>query len=311
MELTSEQKKDILKRFKNYDMDQAIRRNAIMRKNKQIEIVNMNITQEDQQQMKCFEKIQQICQKPKVMKELATSSYFDLINLYSQQNQKIDENNQVNKLVVNFVSDEKLFIDFLENWCQNNLDKNWRIWRNLQTSNYDSNLSYRLCYHLRNFVQHRGLPISKISGKIISVNGKESKKFDYLLNIAELSEDHQFQSKLKVRQDFFQSADNRSFMPYAMNYAVIVNSMYIYAMQLYIEAHLQEINQIKAYFSQRGLIYQSYWIDTTKRKMLKGQFINKMYPVTTLATIDKFMIGLTKEKIINVTFSPNQDDSNN
>ncbi len=285
MKLTSEQKKDILKRFKDYGMDQTIRRNAIMRKNKQIEIVNMNITQEDQQQMKCFEKIQQICQKPKVIKELATSSYFDLINLYSQQNQKIDENNQVNKLVVNFVSDE-----------------NWRIWRNLQTTNYDSNLSYRLCYHLRNFVQHRGLPISKISGKIISVNSKESKKFDYLLNIAELSEDHQFQSKLKVRKDFFQSADNRSFMPYAMNYAVIVNSMYIYAMQLYIEAHFQEINQIKTYFSQRGLIYQSYYVDTTKRNMLKGQFINKMYPMTTLTTIDEFMISLAKEKIINITF---------
>ncbi|WP_143790776.1 hypothetical protein, partial [Oenococcus oeni] len=283
MKLTSEQKKDILKRFKDYGMDQTIRRNAIMRKNKQIEIVNMNITQEDQQQMKCFEKIQQICQKPKVIKELATSSYFDLINLYSQQNQKIDENNQVNKLVVNFVSDE-----------------NWRIWRNLQTTNYDSNLSYRLCYHLRNFVQHRGLPISKISGKIISVNSKESKKFDYLLNIAELSEDHQFQSKLKVRKDFFQSADNRSFMPYAMNYAVIVNSMYIYAMQLYIEAHFQEINQIKTYFSQRGLIYQSYYVNTTKRNMLKGQFINKMYPMTTLTTIDEFMISLAKEKIINI-----------
>ncbi|WP_143790768.1 hypothetical protein [Oenococcus oeni] len=81
-----------------------------------------------------------------------------------------------------------------------------------------------------------------------------------------------------------------------------MNSMYIYAMQLYIEAHFQEINQIKTYFSQRGLIYQSYYVNTTKRNMLKGQFINKMYPMTTLTTIDEFMISLAKEKIINITF---------
>lgn len=74
--------------------------------------------------------------------------------------------NDINRRIINLLSACRMYLDHychhLKNIYGESSDKVVAV-RNQEKSEYDSNLSYRVLHALRNYVQHRGFPVQKVS----------------------------------------------------------------------------------------------------------------------------------------------------
>lgn len=91
-----------------------------------------------------------------------------------------------NKLILDYISDARVFIDSTTNWVKKNIPDYFDKWDNIRKDLYSTSASYRICYHLRNYVLHK----MYVPTKAISVFS--SNKVDYMLDIDNLLDDSQF-----------------------------------------------------------------------------------------------------------------------
>ncbi|WP_413476288.1 hypothetical protein [Latilactobacillus fuchuensis] len=302
MVLDDKQKAQITEEYKNYGMDEPIRQYAVKRNNI-LEIISLNVTDKDKRVMKDFDNFRSKVQSVRNMHQLAIDSYFDLTKFHAKDNKASigsESIDSVNRLVINFVSNVKLFMDFYEKWCKKNLDGKWDSWRKEESETYDKYLSYRLCYGLRNFVQHRGLPIASKKTRIIKLGKLESTMTDYMLNLPEIMQDNSFVNKLKIKQNYFEDETKLSFMPYANEYIDKINLLYIIGMRFYIGNHRDFLIGTQVYFQKRELKENYFWSDVTKAQMLQGELLKELNPMITLATVDRLVLTLGEEGIIDV-----------
>lgn len=302
MQLNQDQREKIMKEYAAFDMDEPIRQYAVFRNNT-FEIVKMTVTEEDQRRMDQFNDFWVTVTAVRNMFQLGTSSYLDLTKYLQKENSShaLKDHSPVNKLVINFISDEKLFIDFLEHWCRENLKSDFEDWRKIQVDLYDNHLAYRLCYQLRNFAQHVGLPIQRINQRIVQTQNGEQQVTEYLLNRNTIVNDSKMMKKLKVSADFFSSDKNLSFIQYANEYATFGQMLYMAALKMYMSKKISLIDEVKDYLHSRKFFYTTMWSDVTKRQILEGIFLNQMHPIVTIQMIDEALVKLAKDGIIEVT----------
>ena len=91
-------------------------------------------------------------------------------------------------------------------------------------SQYDKNFGYRVMEALRNYVQHRGLPIHSIlfSGKWLDIDSDENRRLLYTvvpsISVSELAEDDKFKQTVLKEMLAIQSNDDIDIRPLIRDY---------------------------------------------------------------------------------------------
>jgi len=86
---------------------------------------------------------------------------------------------QLNRLISNYLSSIRLFLDHSEYALHQKYGKNslqLKEFKKTCSNVYDNNFSYRFLSKLRNYVQHCGMPIGhiNINSKVVNVNPTKS-----------------------------------------------------------------------------------------------------------------------------------------
>ena len=95
-----------------------------------------------------------------VLLHIATENMIFLNPSYRRHKEKF---NKINRHIINLLSGCRLYLDHSVHHLKiisNEAPRTIEIVKRNISSEYDSNLGYRLMYELRNYVQHRGFPFS-------------------------------------------------------------------------------------------------------------------------------------------------------
>lgn len=209
------------------------------------------------------------------------------------------ENNEINRIVVNFVSNTKLFVDFLESRIKKNYSDGYSKWKAIQSAFFDETFEYSLLYHLRNHVQHVGFPIYMINNRLVEVEGKETHKVDFYLSKTKLLQDKSLKSKVKDNLRNNEVEEDISFVPLVIAYSNMIEKLYLEALVLYIQKNTEELERIERYFKKKNLVGALYRYETNKINFIKGDAEGtKMFPIMSQDNIAKLYVDLSKLGIV-------------
>ena len=137
------------------------------------------------------------------------------------------ERNIVSRRIVNLLSACKMYLDqsihHIKNIYGENSD-NVNLVKKETASQYDKNFGYRVMEALRNYVQHRGLPIHSIlfSGKWLDIDSDENCRLLYTvvpsISVSELAEDDKFKQTVLKEMLAIQSNDDIDIRPLIRDY---------------------------------------------------------------------------------------------
>lgn len=72
---------------------------------------------------------------------------------------------EINTRILNFLSSVRTFLDHSETYLKRRYDKDperFKKFKEACSNAYDNNFSYKFIYHLRNYAQHCGMPVSRL-----------------------------------------------------------------------------------------------------------------------------------------------------
>ena len=269
-----------------------------------IELDTYTITDEDLQYMKRCSAI--IAEKTNmdIFHELFSTEYV-VISRYEddiKQRKTRDKDKDINRLAVNFVSNAKLFIDFLENFVEEKYPESFTEWKELQSRFFDERYEYAIMYHLRNHVQHVGLPIRVINKKLIEMDGEEKVEVEFCLSKKDLLEDKKLNKHAKERISKMEMADdNISFMPLVQEYSGMIQALYMLALSLYYKHYKVELRELEEYFIRRGFVERIYTARVKKKNYFNGTLNGiKLTPLYGRADIYNLYMELEKAGVIKV-----------
>lgn len=110
----------------------------------------------------------------------------------------------INKDVLNVLTSFRFYVDYMDKRLSSDFDKASELvskFESYKSKEYDSNFSYRLVYHLRNYAQHKGLVVNSINfGKFLDEENQSQVRYHFKINISrdDLLEDKNFKKELKV-----------------------------------------------------------------------------------------------------------------
>lgn len=286
--LTTSEIDKIISKYSNYPMDKFIRLNIFYDQNKD-KPLKVSITNQDRKNMDDFTKFRH--------KGYAAYSIFDIENqafhLLMKQKPEFPPRapDTGNKLILDYVSDAKVFLDATKNWVKKNIPNYFDEWDNIRKNLYSTSVSYRICYNLRNYVQHKMyVPIS-------SVVVFSSDKLDYKLDIGNLVDDNQFLNKVALPKDYFKDSNNVYLKKHIVIYHNQIHYLYLLAMRKYFIAKGKNIKCWHDYFAKREFPSRLYELITTKN-MLLNEGVTEFSLLDTHDTIQEFMDQLVKWKFV-------------
>lgn len=237
-----------------------------------------------------------------VMERIVIDSFLKLKSVNFQELKKLGDTDQVNELVINFVSNAKLFIDYLDTrWAPKYIPNFYSDWKKVCSKFYDEDESYRLCYHLRNFVQHSGmLPISKV---VEEPGSNRSVRTIFELNIDSFKDFKKEFKKLNINESYWNHIGNLSFMQHAKDYIGAIIVLYKIALVQYIKNNLSLLDKIYNEAKNTKLKTTICWTyispQDTEAYIAKNKFT--VHPITTLIDLNNFYRELKDQGIIEKT----------
>ena len=236
------------------------------------------------------------------MHRIMVDSFLKLKQVNFQKLRRAGDTDQINELVINFISNAKLFIDYLDRrWAPKYISKFNKKWKTQCSAFYDRNESYRLCYHLRNFVQHSGaLPIKQV----IETPGSDRSKVNTILvlNIGAFKDFKKEFAKANIADSYWEDANNLSFMKHANAYVVQLIALYRSALAEYIKANKAILDKIQAKMKDTALCSTILWSNTSPQDVPNAKKQNNftLYPIVTLTDLSRFYRMLAAEKIVGI-----------
>ncbi|WP_413474176.1 hypothetical protein [Streptococcus parauberis] len=228
--------------------DEVTYKLLIRKGGKDIQVVDNFLTCEDE---KIILYLNDIIQKYNKLKNFYVifCQEFKAIDSYYSEMKTI--NNEINRLVINFATNTNLFLDFLEVQVRKEFPDKYSIWKKRQSQFYDNNFEYRFMYHLRNHVQHVGLPIG---GYVVAQSEKDEKKIDYYVNYNQVVADRQFYNKVRDQLNKYVSNGKISIMPMVNKYSGIVQLVYKSTIELFVDKYLKQLLDIKVHLVKNHII---------------------------------------------------------
>lgn len=134
--------------------------------------------------------------------ELLNTSINNLVTPMIEQEWKhyVSEIHKITRRIINLLSTSKMYLDQvphdLNKVCKNKKDV-VKMFEKMKSKEYDNVFGYRVMEALRNYSQHRDLPIHKISNKVAKTNDNKNKHLIIpVLRTKELEVDDKFKKSV-------------------------------------------------------------------------------------------------------------------
>ncbi|WP_035450324.1 hypothetical protein, partial [Lactobacillus crispatus] len=274
----------IISEYSNYPMNKLIKLQIFYDQNKN-NTVEVSVTNQDRKIMDKFAEFRH--------KAYAAYSIFDIENQAFDllMNQKPHFPPRApdagNKLILDYVSDAKVFLDSTRNWIKKNVPDYFDEWDGIRKDLYSTSIAYRICYNLRNYVQH------KMYVPINSVCVFSSDFVDYRLDIKNLMNDKQFLNKVELPEDYLKDSNNIYLKKYIAVYHNQIHYLYLLAVRKYFIAKSKKLKQWHDYFAKRKFPSKLYELTTTKN-LLFTEGVAEYNLLDTHDTVKNFMDQLVK-----------------
>ena len=282
--LTLSEIDNIVSKYSDYPIDKLIRLNIFYDQNKD-KPIKISVTDQDRKNMNEFAEFRHNAYAAYSIFDIEKQAFDLLINQKPEFPLKAPDIS--NKLILDYISDVRVFIDSTANWVKKNIPDYFDKWDNIRKDLYSTSASYGICYHLRNYVQHK----MYVPTKAISVFS--SNKVDYMLDIDNLLDDSQFISKGELPDDYFKDRSHVYLKGHVVEYHNQLHYLYLLAMRKYFIAKGKKVKEWHDYFAKRKFPSRLYELVTTKMELFgtgKAQFDL----LDTHDTVSEFMDQLVK-----------------
>ena len=253
--LTLSEIDDIISKYSDYPMNKTIRLHVFYDQNKD-KPIKASVTDQDRKNMEVFAEFRH--------NAYAAYSIFDIekqaFDLLMEQKPEFPSRapDAGNKLILDYISDAKVFLDSTGNWVKKNIPGYFSQWDNIRKNLFSTSVSYRICYNLRNYVQHR------MYVPITSVDVFPSNKVDYVLDIDSLLSDKQFLKKVELPDDYFKDRSHVYLKGHIVVYHNQIHYLYLLAMRKFFIAKSKKLKNLHDYFAKRKFPSKLYELVTTK-----------------------------------------------
>lgn len=282
--LTLEQVEEIISKYSDCPFDETINLNKYFDEKKD-KPIRVKVTDEDRKKMNEFVHLRHNAYAAYAMFDIEDQSFHKLMKKKPAFPKEASD--PANKLILDYLSDAKVFLDALEVWSEKHLPNYFQTWNNIRKNLYSTSVSYRICYNLRNFVQHQMLvPIKAVT--VYSSNQE-----DYILDGDALVKDTQFIKNVGIDPEFLKDDRNLVLKKYISYYHSQIHYLYLLAMRKFFKQRCQELMELHNYFAKRNFPHRLYELITTKRQLIiSGQA--SYYLLDTHDTISNFLTQLIK-----------------
>lgn len=182
----------------------------------------------------------------------------------------------INRRIINFLTTSKLYLDQISHDIKNLSEDSelQNIIEKLKSNEYDNELGYRVVEALRNYVQHRGLPVQLLSFDMSKVGELSRHIINPYLKVSELRKDGKFKATVLNELEEVNEKVN---------------------LKLYIRQYISSITKIHS--AIRGLLSESTlkWDEEFESTY---EEINKEYGETEVLAVGEIYLGLRR----NITF---------
>lgn len=244
------------------------------------------------------------------------SSFHSLLDSYNEYGEFTITNydgmleNQIlskaNRLCNTFLDSGKGFVDYIQkDWGPKNLsENNLRLWNEERKKYFDNCLSYRVCYYLRNFVEHPG---NRTIFSNTVINSNKEPFLDLRIDSDNIFSDRgyakSFINKTGRGEDYWKKDENLFINQYLPKYMIALINLYRSAMSHYFFENKQKIQKIIDY-CKVGPLSSEYWFTTINHddfmKSGKLPVHTNIKQGTNICMLDNLLIELKEEHIIKV-----------
>lgn len=199
---------------------------------------------------------------------------FDSYTRYVDNIHEIQDKEDVDKLLLNttnlcnsFLDSGKGFVDYLQHdWCKKNLiTEDYEVWDKFRKHDcYDQDLSYRVCYYLKNVVEHSGNR-TIYAGPLINVDDKKNSVIDLRIKHELIFSDRKyakdFLNKTKVSTDYWENDKHTTVNQYLRDYMQCLFDLYAWAIRTYLKTNIKYIRKILDYCDKGNLRFELFQIE--------------------------------------------------
>lgn len=208
-----------------------------------------------------------------------------------------------NRLIINFISNSKLFIEFTEQIIKKEYPNKLKEWKKLLSEFYDESFVYRFFYHLRNYTQHRGLPLNKISYTVEDNHPTKKRRVDIFFNTEHLMEG--FSWKPILIEDFKKIDGDFNLSDLFDDYFEKMTFIYGKSMELFLLKNDETLKETRKFLEKYDSKGKPYLYRVKKRDYIQGDIAKGAFtPLISKMDIDKYYvemskIGLVKLNVVN------------
>lgn len=222
-----------------------------------------------------------------------TRNKLELFESYPEGNQDIDS---LPRLFMHILSSGVLFVTYLENFMKEHYGKESDEAKKMKSKLsefYDNEFVYRFMYELRNYSQHKEIPVHNITSQLID-HPKKKANVEVEININKLIESG-YRWKQVFREDFAKRPLIINVRELLREYFKIITLVYGAANEIYLMKDVQEILTIKESLDQ---IYKTssplYISEISKFNLAHNPTKYNMKPFPSQYNIIKLMVDLNK-----------------
>lgn len=216
---------------------------------------------------------------------------------YPESNQ---DTNSLPRLFMHILSSGVLFVTYVENFMKEHYGKESveaKEMKSKLSDFYDNEFVYRFMYELRNYSQHKEIPVHHITSQIID-HPKKKSKVTVEINTKSLIESG-YKWKKIFKEDFTKRSPVINVSELLREYFQIISLVYGAANEIYLLKDIQKILAIKDGLDQ---IYktssQLFISEISKINLAYNPYSYVMHPYPSQYDITKLMVELSKMGLV-------------
>lgn len=130
------------------------------------------------------------------------SNYKNYIHHIEHNKENDDKSESINYYFIHILSTARLFYVYVDNLFKNKdfEDKVYSKWSKRVSDLYDTDFTYRICYHFRNYTQHKGFIVAIYNESEPPLGSKKYKDVKLYIDLKRLSQDD-FNWNKKIREE--------------------------------------------------------------------------------------------------------------
>ena len=210
------------------------------------------------------------------------------------------------RLCNEFIDSGKMFLDFMQNdWGKKNLEeRDYAEWDLRRRETYDNELAYRICYNLRNLIEHPGNKII-FCGPMVNWNNIPIMDLSLSRAIIFFNEKNakQFLKKIGKPDSYWNNDTNLLINQYLPQYMKALMMLYKLAMSFFISKNLKTIDKLAKYCG-KGPLNLNLWSTSVKYKNFveNGDLNGQWYEEVTGHMLNEALSKLEEDNVLKLKY---------